>query len=648
LKQNFRKSRLDQSVSRYLRVQVIRHSQNQRTFSDAMKTWFSNIFGKDKKPRAADGSEAVPPQASAEQTIPADTERTVLASAPADPVAIHAAEVQVTAEWQVGDVILDLYEVKHVFEGGGMGLVYRVHHRGWNTDLAVKSPRSDYFKTETQKENFTRECETWINLGLHPHIVSCHYVRTLGGIPRVFAEYVEGGTLKEWIDSRKLYEGGEQETLKRILEIAIQMAWGLHYAHEKGVIHQDVKPANVLTMPDGTAKVTDFGLAKAQAATDQKTIAGKQQSILVSSGGMTPAYDNTLRLWDIGTGKCSSVLCGHDHWVFCGVFSADSRLIVSGSKDKTIRFWDLGSGTNLDIFKDHIGTVFSIALGADSRLALSGDGQGVLRLWDLKDKKRHRTLSGHSSRVGAVALSADERWALSGSWDKTLRFWDVQTAHCVREISDQMDRVEAVAISPDGRLVLSANQDAQLRNYLVSLWDVGNGKLIKTFNGHTKEITSVAFSPDGRWALSGSHDNTVRLWEVSSGNCIRMFEAHAGMVSSVAFSVDGRWIISGNEDNSVRLWELEWDYEFPEPKNWDEGAKPFLVIFLTLHCSLGEDGLTRIGEPAWTDDHFQNLLTDLQYRGYGWLRPEGVRQQLKKMTAEWQGPPSMPWEQTAK
>jgi serine/threonine protein kinase len=123
---------------------------------------------------------------------------------------------EVNIEWRVGDVILDLYEVKQVHEGGGMGLVYRVHHRGWNMDLAVKSPRPEYFQTHAQKENFARECETWIKLGLHPHIVSCHYVRTLGGIPRVFAEYVEGGSVKEWIDSRRLYEGGPQEALKRI------------------------------------------------------------------------------------------------------------------------------------------------------------------------------------------------------------------------------------------------------------------------------------------------------------------------------------------------------------------------------------------------------------------------------------------------
>lgn len=179
-----------------------------------------------------------------------------------------ADEYAVPAQWQVGDRILGLYEVKQVHEGGGMGLVYRVHHRDWNLDLAVKSPRPDYFRSEAQKQGFIRECDTWIELGLHPHIVSCHYVRTLGGIPRVFAEYVEGGSLEEWIAEWRLYEGKRDAALARMLEFAIQMAWGLAYAHEhgKGLIHRDVKPANVLVTPEGEAKITDFG------------------------GGMTPAY----------------------------------------------------------------------------------------------------------------------------------------------------------------------------------------------------------------------------------------------------------------------------------------------------------------------------------------------------------------------
>ncbi|MBV9125106.1 MAG: protein kinase [Planctomycetes bacterium] len=204
-------------------------------------------------------------------------------------------EPNVPLVWKKGDVILELYEVKDVFTGGGMGLVYRVHHRQWNVDLAVKCPRAQYFQTEHQKENFEREAETWVNLNLHPHTVFCHYVRRLGGIPRVFAEFVEGGSLADWIHgqegrTRGLYEGGPQKALERILDLAIQIAWGLHFAHENGLIHQDVKPANVLMTADGTAKVTDFGLARARAVAEE-AVAGKAgQSILVSTGGMTPAY----------------------------------------------------------------------------------------------------------------------------------------------------------------------------------------------------------------------------------------------------------------------------------------------------------------------------------------------------------------------
>jgi len=90
--------------------------------------------------------------------------------------------------------------------------------------------------------------------------------------------------------SAKLYEGGPQQALQRILDIAIQMAWALHYAHQQGLVHQDVKPANVMMTPDGTAKVTDFGLARARAAASEASTTPDGGSMLVSWGGRTPAY----------------------------------------------------------------------------------------------------------------------------------------------------------------------------------------------------------------------------------------------------------------------------------------------------------------------------------------------------------------------
>jgi hypothetical protein len=69
-----------------------------------------------------------------------------------------------------------------------MGLVYRVHHRGWNVELAVKTPRPALLRSPGSWSDFEREAESWVGLGLHPHTVNCAYVRRFGDVPAVFAE----------------------------------------------------------------------------------------------------------------------------------------------------------------------------------------------------------------------------------------------------------------------------------------------------------------------------------------------------------------------------------------------------------------------------------------------------------------------------
>ncbi|KAB8330982.1 protein kinase [Scytonema tolypothrichoides VB-61278] len=204
------------------------------------------------------------------------------------------------AQWNVGDVILDLYKVTKFLGEGGFGKVYKVRHTGWNIDLAVKIPKPEVVAKVGGVKNFEREAETWVNLGLHPHTVSCYYVRRIDSTPMVFAEYVAGGSLHDWIKNRKLYAGGAIASLQRILDIAIQFAWGLHYAHEQELIHQDVKPHNVMMTLEGVVKVTDFGLANAQKVVvlnlpvgkkGQDGVPGKQKTLIVNGGGaMTPAY----------------------------------------------------------------------------------------------------------------------------------------------------------------------------------------------------------------------------------------------------------------------------------------------------------------------------------------------------------------------
>jgi hypothetical protein len=134
------------------------------------------------------------------------------------------------------------------------------------------------------------------------------------------------------------------------------------------------------------------------------------------------------------------------------------------------------------------------------------------------------------------------------------------------------------------------------------------------------------------------------------------FKGHREHVLSVALSADGRWALSTLLDNTLRLWELDWELELAGPTDWDEGARPYLENFLTLHtpyaAGLPQDrepsadeitrALTREGRPTWTDEDFQQLFYTLGCVGFGWLRPEGVRKELEKMAATWTGPPPLP------
>jgi hypothetical protein len=172
--------------------------------------------------------------------------------------------------------------------------VYLLCSRSTASRFAVK--RAKGFK-EADRRNFLAELQTWIDLPEHANLVPCRFFRTWGDEVLIFAEYVEGGSLKEWIDSRKLYGGGARQALERMLDVAIQFAWGLHCLHELGLVHQDVKPGNVLMGTDGKTalqgvrpRVTDYGLTRARAAAGETFSTDPSRSILVSSGGGTPAY----------------------------------------------------------------------------------------------------------------------------------------------------------------------------------------------------------------------------------------------------------------------------------------------------------------------------------------------------------------------
>ena len=377
----------------------------------------------------------------------------------------------------------------------------------------------------------------------------------------------------------------------------------------------------------------------------------------MASSGDTRNSDRKLRLWDISTGCCVRTFEGHVDPISSVCLSGDGRWALSGSgiklsknRDWTVRLWELSTGRSFLTLVGHTDRVNSVCVTRDGRWVLSASDDKTLRLWKVSTGRCVRTFDGHAKGVTFGFLSGDGRWALSGSYDSTLRLWEVSTGRCVRSFEGHVDWVRCGCLSWDGRWALSGSADKTLR-----LWDASTGRAMRTFEGHTDWVASVALSGDGRWAVSGSHDSTLRLWEVLTGRCVHTFEGHTNVVTSVCLSGDGRWVLSGSRDRTLRLWELDWELETVEPIDWDEDARPYLDIFLTLHTpyagSLPAEGtpsekeveraLSRDGKPTWTDDDFQQLLYTLGCAGYGWLRPEGVKSELEKMAAECNAPPRL-------
>ena len=162
----------------------------------------------------------------------------------------------------MGTVLIDnRYELRGLLGSGGMAEVHLAHDETLGRDVALKLLKHYYAEDKEFVERFRREARNAAALS-HPNIVPIFdRGETDDGTYYMTMEYLSGGTLKEWITEHGALEA------RRAAAVALQIAEALQAAHERGIIHRDVKPRNILVTDSGDVKVTDFGIARAAEAT---------------------------------------------------------------------------------------------------------------------------------------------------------------------------------------------------------------------------------------------------------------------------------------------------------------------------------------------------------------------------------------------